>query len=75
MRVVSSDLSAPDGAGLLMALLDVTAGRFEFVAEPVDGADEIHMTVSGALLEHARVHDEAERDSWTGGDEPEPGQF
>jgi CheY-like chemotaxis protein/Tfp pilus assembly protein PilZ len=69
IRVVSQDLSAPNGAGLLMALLDVATGRFEFVVEPVEGPDEINMTVSRALLEHARVHDEAERDSQAGGDD------
>jgi uncharacterized protein (TIGR02266 family) len=75
IRLVSADLNAPNAAGLLMALLDVTAGRFEFVAESVEGPDEIHMTVSGALLEHARVHDEAERDSQTDGNALDPEQF
>jgi uncharacterized protein (TIGR02266 family) len=75
VRVVSSDLAASDPAGLLMALLDVSAGRFEFIADPVEGPDEIKMTASGALLEHARVHDEAERDSWTDGGELDPDKF
>jgi uncharacterized protein (TIGR02266 family) len=72
IRVVSADLDASNASGLLMALLDVDVGRFEFVAEPVEGPDEIQMTVSGALLEHARVHDEAERDTWTGDDGSDP---
>lgn len=75
VRLVSPDLGASEPSGLLMALLDVAAGRFEFTAEPVEGPDEISMTVSTALLEHARVHDEAERDSSVGGAEFDPDQF
>jgi CheY-like chemotaxis protein len=75
VRIESPDLGAPAAPDVLMALLDVSAGRFEFVAEPVEGPDEIKMTVSGALLEHARVHDEEERDSWAGVDDSDPDKF
>ncbi len=43
----------------VFALLDVTAGRFEFVNQEVEGQAEISLPVSNLLLEHARRRDEA----------------
>jgi hypothetical protein len=71
IRVISPDVSAPSGARLLIALFDVTVGRFDFSAEEVEGDDEIGITLSGAMLEHARLHDEEVRDSLIGGEELE----
>ncbi|MBN2193925.1 MAG: response regulator [Polyangiaceae bacterium] len=44
------------------SLLDVTRGRFDFEPGTVEGTDdEIGLSVSGILLEHARLRDEATR--------------
>lgn len=42
----------------LMQLLDWQAGSFEFSPCAIGGRDELNVTVTQILLEHARVHDE-----------------
>jgi hypothetical protein len=42
-----------------LRFLDLKEGEFEFVARPVEGADEIGMGMTQLLLEHARLRDEA----------------
>lgn len=43
----------------LLELLDLSTGRFEFVPGDVDESDSIRSSLTGILLEHARVRDEA----------------
>ena len=45
-----------------LALLDACHGEFQFVAAPTDVEDELRCTITGLLMEHARVSDEARRD-------------
>jgi uncharacterized protein (TIGR02266 family) len=42
----------------LFRILDSSEGRFEFVQSAVNVADEVQMSTSGAILEHARLKDE-----------------
>ncbi len=50
-----------DAVSRLMAVLDWTDGNFEFTRCEVVGADEVGLTTSRLLLEHARLCDEAGR--------------
>ncbi len=45
----------------LFELLDQRSGHFEFVPGEVDEEDSIQMSLSGILMEHARLQDEAKR--------------
>jgi uncharacterized protein (TIGR02266 family) len=45
----------------LFRVLDAAEGRFEFVQGPIDVPDEVQMSTSGAILEHARLHDEGRK--------------
>ncbi len=45
----------------LFSVLSWDGGRFEFVQQLVEGADEIQLPTSAVLLEWARLHDEATR--------------
>ena len=45
----------------LLELLDWTSGEFEFATCTVDGVDEVQLTTTPLLLEHARLRDERER--------------
>ncbi len=61
-RPLQAEAHAPEGPlqgrDAINSLLDAKAGRFEFREEPVACADEIQSTLSGLLLEHARLSDE-----------------
>jgi len=46
----------------LMRLLDWHVGQFEFSPCAIGGKDELGTSVTQVLLEHARVHDEADAD-------------
>jgi CheY-like chemotaxis protein/Tfp pilus assembly protein PilZ len=46
----------------LMKVLDWATGVFEFTSCEVIGADEIGLSTSALLLEHARIRDEEQRD-------------
>jgi DNA-binding response OmpR family regulator/Tfp pilus assembly protein PilZ len=46
----------------LMKVLDWSTGVFEFTSCEVIGADEIGLSTSALLLEHARIRDEEQRD-------------
>jgi CheY-like chemotaxis protein len=46
----------------LMRLLDWHVGQFEFSPCSIGGKDELGTSVTQVLLEHARVHDEADAD-------------
>jgi hypothetical protein len=50
--------SKSSGVKALFDLLGLTAGAFEFVPGSPKGDDTIQMSVSAALLEHARISDE-----------------
>jgi len=50
---------ALDGVNRLYFILDWTEGRFEFTPSSLPIADELNVTSSFALLEHARMSDEA----------------
>jgi DNA-binding response OmpR family regulator len=49
----------------LMQVLDWTSGVFEFTSCEVMGTDEIGLSTSALLLEHARIRDEEQRDRAT----------
>ena len=49
------------GVDRLFGLLDWNRGWFELAAVDVDAADELGVTTSQALIEHARRRDEASR--------------
>jgi uncharacterized protein (TIGR02266 family) len=56
---IDTDAIAPLGAReTAFEILDWTVGEFEFRAGEVDGHDELKITMSALLLEHARVRDE-----------------
>ncbi len=48
-----------DQRALMNRLLDWTKGQFEFSAQDVACADELHTSIAGLLLDHARAKDEA----------------
>src|SRR5690606_26120944 len=48
-------------AAALFDLLNLTRGRFEFVPGQVNEEDSIQASLSGLLMEHARITDEATR--------------
>lgn len=59
-RVLKVETSAGNGVPRerLMRLLDWRDGQFEFTPAAIGGRDEIGMTVTALLLEHARTRDE-----------------
>ena len=63
-RCLKVETSATNGAlrpkDRLMRLLDWHEGQFEFTPVAVGGRDEIGITVTALLLEHARRHDESQ---------------
>jgi CheY-like chemotaxis protein len=63
-RCLKVETSATNGAlrpkDRLMRLLDWHEGQFEFTPAAVGGRDEIGVTVTALLLEHARRHDESQ---------------
>ncbi len=64
--VVVKVVGAAAGASpeeLLLGLLDLREGRFEFTSRDVTDPDSVGMTITGLLLEHARRHDEMNRGS------------
>ena len=63
-RVLKVESSAVVGAPRerLMRLLDWHVGQFEFSPCAIGGKDELQTSVTQLLLEHARVHDEADAD-------------
>jgi CheY-like chemotaxis protein/Tfp pilus assembly protein PilZ len=44
-----------------MRVLDTTSGQFEFASQEVSAEDEIDMSTTALLLEHARLTDESKR--------------
>jgi CheY-like chemotaxis protein len=46
---------------LMSTLLGWTAGQFDFLAEPVDGDDQLSQSFTQILLDHARFTDEQNR--------------
>ena len=61
-RCIKVETSLPNGVrpkDRLMRLLDWREGQFEFSPAAVGGRDEIGVTVTALLLEHARVADES----------------
>jgi DNA-binding response OmpR family regulator/Tfp pilus assembly protein PilZ len=62
VRVIGApaDATAED---LVLGLLDLREGRFEFTSREVTDPDSVGTTVTGLLLEHARRHDEMTRRS------------
>ena len=58
LRVESSQGRAASGMDRLMRLLDWREGQFEFSPSAITGRDELSVTVTMVLLEHARVRDE-----------------
>ena len=58
VRVRSAELSQ-DSRSILMRVLDWKLGHFEFAAGPIDDVDELGLSVTHLLLEHARVRDES----------------
>ena len=61
-RVLKVESSSPNGVSRpkdrMMRLLDWRDGHFEFSPAAVGGLDEIGVSVTQLLLEHARTHDE-----------------
>ncbi|HEY0191181.1 MAG TPA: DUF4388 domain-containing protein, partial [Kofleriaceae bacterium] len=45
----------------LMRLLDWRDGQFEFSPADIGGIDELGLSVTQILLEHAKIHDEQQR--------------
>lgn len=70
-RIVKVEGPGEEGTSIqrVMRVLDWRAGNFEFAACEVVGADEVQMTTSMLLLEHARRCDEEDRPA----DRPETG--
>lgn len=66
-RVLKVEGNALDGAPRqrLMALLDWQAGSFEFSPCSIGGRDELGVSVTQLLLEHARTRDEESPDKTT----------
>ena len=60
-RMLKFEASAGHGApkDRLMAILDWTEGQFEFSPSTIAGTDELNLSVTALLLEHARTRDEA----------------
>jgi hypothetical protein len=60
-KILKVETAATDGTPKqrLMRLLDWTDGRFEFSPAEIGQRDEVGLSVTQLLLEHARVHDEA----------------
>ena len=58
VKVRSAELSQ-DSHSILMRVLDWREGHFEFAAGPIDDVDELGLSVTHLLLEHARVRDES----------------
>jgi CheY-like chemotaxis protein len=62
-KILKVESNAMNGAvrpkDRLMRLLDWREGHFEFSPAPIGGRDEIGVTVTALLLEHARTRDEA----------------
>ncbi len=48
------------GEAAIYAALSWTTGRFEFLDTPVDGEPELECSVTGLLMEHARLSDEGQ---------------
>jgi CheY-like chemotaxis protein len=62
LRIELDDELLPESPqAAIFRLLDWTGGNFEFVAGAVEGEDEIGMTLTALLLEHARLRDEEKR--------------
>ncbi|MBA3395257.1 MAG: DUF4388 domain-containing protein [Deltaproteobacteria bacterium] len=63
-KILKVEAAAANGAAKdrpkdrLMRLLDWREGHFEFTPAAVGGPDEVGVTVTALLLEHARQHDE-----------------
>ncbi|HSD87522.1 MAG TPA: DUF4388 domain-containing protein [Kofleriaceae bacterium] len=59
-KVLKVESSSGNGAPKqrLMQLLDWHAGQFEFSPCSIGGRDELNVSITQVLLEHARVHDE-----------------
>jgi len=58
----------------LMSLLDWKTGTFEFSPCAIGGRDELHLTVTQVLLEHARIRDEASEQKPATKPEQKPGK-
>ena len=60
-RLIKVEISSGNGAAKerLMRLLDWRDGQFEFSPAAIGGRDEINVTITALLLEHARRSDEA----------------
>jgi CheY-like chemotaxis protein len=63
-KILKVESSAASGAPRekLMRLLDWHVGQFEFSPCAIGGRDELNVSVTAVLLEHARVRDEADAD-------------
>jgi CheY-like chemotaxis protein len=63
-KILKAETSVGNGAPKqrLMHLLDWHVGQFEFSPCAIGGRDEIQLSVTQLLLEHARVRDESEAD-------------
>jgi hypothetical protein len=63
-KILKVESSAGNGTPRerLMRLLDWHVGQFEFSPCAIGGRDELNASVTQVLLEHARVHDEADAD-------------
>lgn len=63
-KILKVEAAAANGAAMdrpkdrLMRLLDWREGHFEFTPAAIGGQDEVGVTVTALLLEHARHHDE-----------------
>lgn len=61
-KILKVESSAPNGAprpkDRLMRLLDWREGHFEFTPAVIGGRDEVGVTITTLLLEHARTRDE-----------------
>lgn len=60
-RLIKVEVSTGNGAAKerLMRLLDWRDGQFEFSPAAIGGRDEVNVTITALLLEHARRSDEA----------------
>ena len=63
-KILKVEMSATNGAprprDKLMRLLDWRDGQFEFSPMAIGGRDEIGVSTTQLLLEHARRHDESQ---------------
>jgi two-component system OmpR family response regulator len=58
---LAGELGGEGELATLYRVLDWTEGEFEFVPREVDGEQLLQLSLTGALLEHARLRDEANR--------------